>query len=58
MTLYAVWEQISYKVTFIVDGKVYAVVTVAPGTSTEEVIASAVNSALYNVDDEETLPLE
>ena len=58
MTLYAVWEQISYKVTFIVDGEVYAVVTVAPGTSTEEVIASAVNSALYNVDDEESLPLE
>ena len=58
MTLYAVWEQISYKVTFVVDGQVYAVVTVAPGTSTEEVIASTVNSALYNVDDEESLPLE
>lgn len=58
MTLYAVWEQISYKVTFVVDGQVYAVVTVAPGTSTEEVIASVVNSALYNVDDEESLPLE
>ena len=55
--LYAVWEIIQCNVTFIVDGKVYAVVTVDYGTPAEEVISSAVNAALYNVVEEE-LPLE
>lgn len=55
-TLYAVWEQITCKVTFIVDGEVYAVVNVTPGTSTDDVIAGAVNTLLYEVDGE--YPLE
>lgn len=57
VNLYAVWEIIQCNVTFIVDGKVYAVVTVDYGTPAEEVISSAVNAALYNVVEEE-FPLE
>lgn len=57
VNLYAVWEIVQCNVTFIVDGKVYAVVTVDYGTPAEEVISSAVNAALYNVVEEE-LPLE
>ena len=55
--LYAVWEIIQCNVTFIVDGKVYAVVTVDYGTPTEEVIADVVDANLYNVE-EQSLPLE
>ena len=55
--LYAVWEIIQCNVTFIVDGKVYAVVTVDYGTPTEEVIADVVDANLYNIE-EQLLPLE
>lgn len=47
VTLYAVWEKIQCTVTFIVDGEIYAVVTVEWGTPSEEVIGQAVNSMLY-----------
>ena len=57
VNLYAVWEIIQCNVTFIVDGKVYAVVTVDYGTPTEEVIADVVDANLYNVE-EQSLPLE
>ena len=56
VTLYAVWEIIQCKVTFIVDGQIYAVVVVDWGTSSEEVIGQAVNTVLYDVDDDEELP--
>lgn len=56
VTLYAVWEIRQCTVTFIVDGKIYAVVTVDWGTQSSEVIGQAVNTALYEVEDEESLP--
>ena len=56
VTLYAVWSPIQCTVTFIVDGKVYAVVIVDYGTKTEEVIGQAVNAAMYEVEEEQELP--
>ncbi|MBQ2710800.1 MAG: InlB B-repeat-containing protein [Clostridia bacterium] len=56
VTLYAVWKINTYTVTFIVDGEIYAVVTVEWGTPSEEVIGQAVNTVLYDVDDDEELP--
>lgn len=56
ITLYAVWEPIQCVVTFIVDGEVYAVVSVDWGTPAEDVIGQAVSSALYKVEDEKSLP--
>ncbi len=50
--LYAVWKIVQCKVTFIVDGEVYTIVYVAHGTPSDEVIGSAVNSALYEVEGE------
>lgn len=52
VTLYAVWEKIQCTVTFIVDGEIYAVVTVEWGTPSEEVIGQAVNSVLYEPEEE------
>lgn len=56
ITLYAVWEPIQCVVTFIVDGEVYAVVSVDWGTPSADVIGQAVNSVLYEVVDEKSLP--
>ena len=56
VTLYAVWEKIQCTVIFIVDGQIYTVVTVEWGTPSEEVIGQAVNTVLYDVDDDEELP--
>ena len=56
ITLYAVWERIKCKVTFVVDDEVYMEVTVDYGTPTAEVVGSAVDSATHEVEDEEQLP--
>lgn len=56
ITLYAVWEPIQCVVTFIVDGEVYAVVSVDWGTPAVDLIGQAVNSVLYEVVDENSLP--
>ena len=56
VTLYAVWSPIQCTVTFIVDGKPYAVVTVDWGTPVSEVIASEVSVAMYEVEEEQELP--
>lgn len=50
--LYAVWEIVRCKVTFIVDNEILVVVTVDYGTSTDEVVGQAVNSILYTVSSE------
>lgn len=52
--LYAVWEIIHCKVTFMVDGEVFVVVSVDYGTPSDEVIGRAVNPTMYVVDG--TLP--
>ena len=56
VTLYAVWEIIQCKVTFIVDGQIYAVVVVDWGTPSEEVIAESANPLFYEAEDSEQLP--
>ena len=56
VTLYAVWSPIQCTVTFIVDGEVYAVVTVDWGTPVSEVIASDVNALFYVPDESAILP--
>lgn len=50
VTLYAVWEQIMCKITFILDGEVYTTIDVAWGTPSADVIGQVVNSALYEAD--------
>ena len=58
VTLYAVWQISRYSVTFVdaETGETIAVVVVDWGTSSNQVISQAVNTALYEVDG--TLPNE
>ena len=56
ITLYAIWEIIQCKVTFIVDGEIYSIVYVDWGTPVSEVIASEVNALFYVPDEPKTLP--
>ena len=50
--LYAVWEVVRCKVTFMVDNEVFVVVTVDYGTPTDEVVGQAVDPAVYTVSGE------
>jgi len=58
VTLYAVWKINRHSVTFIDSetGETIAVVVVDWGTPVNQVIASAVNTALYEPDDPQRLP--
>ena len=56
VTLYAVWGIKQCTVTFMVDGVVYAVVSVDYGTSSADVIGQAVNTVLYEPVEGQELP--
>ena len=56
ITLYAIWEIKTCKVTFMVDGEVFAEVTVDYGTSSADVIGQAVNTVLYEPVEGQELP--
>lgn len=55
MTLYAVWEPIQCTVTFVVDGKVYGVVTLDWGTSTSE-LNNYFDSMVFTIEEGQSLP--
>ena len=56
ITLYAIWEIIQCKVTFIVDGEIYSIVIVDWGSTFESVFEDNINEAFYEVEEGQELP--